>query len=92
MRVVNVLKISCLNVNIRSLSAHFVELEAFLLCSELKPSIIGVTGTWLQEERQAKLYKLPGYHSLIPCTCNRSWATRGGVGSLLDKKLKHRVL
>ena len=82
--------ISCLNVNIRSLSAHFVELEAFLLCNQLKPTIIGFTETWLEEERQAKLYKLPGYHNLIPC--NRSWGTRGGVGLMLDKKLKYRVL
>ena len=34
-------KITCLNVNIRSLKAHFLDLEAFFLSEILKPTIIG---------------------------------------------------
>ena len=39
--------------NIRSPKAHFKEFEASLLSAELKPTFIGFTETWLQQEKEA---------------------------------------
>ena len=70
-------------MNIPSLRAQFLDLEAFLLSEKFKPTISGFTETWLQEEQQAKPFKLPGY---------QSWGNRNGVELLIDKKLKNKVL
>ena len=82
--------LTCLNVNIRSLSKHFDELQALLITKTMKPTVIGLTETWLETNDMAKMFRLKGYHKLI--TCNRDWGKRGGVGFYIDDKLKFRVL
>ena len=71
----------------RSISAHSEDLEALLQCNDLRPSIIGLTETWLEGDAQASMYNIDAYSKLIPC--NRSWGPRGGVDLYLDKKCKY---
>ena len=82
--------LSVLNNNIRCLSAHFDEFEAYLSAESIKPSIIALTETWLRDESNLSQFSLKGYHKLI--ACNRSNGERGGVGLFLDESFKFKVL
>ena len=84
------LKISVLNVNIRSLNAHFDELTSYLRDMNIQPTVIALTETWLEDYHDIEQFTLPGYHKLL--TCNRSDGTRGGVAIWLDKKFKYHVV
>ena len=83
-------RLSCLNNNIRSLKAHIEEFEASLLSADLKPTFIGFTETWLQQEKEEELYRFKGYQKLI--ACNRSWGPRDGVGIMIQEGIKFRVI
>ena len=83
-------KINVLNANIRCLDAHFEDLQAFLTTSNLKPSLITVTETWLTKDSNEAVFNMEGYHKLI--TCNRSWGERGGVALYLSTDFQYRVL
>ena len=54
-------KLSCMNFKIRLLTAVLEEIEASFLNADLKPAVIGFTGTWLQEVKATELDKLKGY-------------------------------
>ena len=84
------LKISVLNVNIRSLNAHFDELTSYLRDMNVQPTVIALTETWLKDYDDIEQFTLPGYHKLL--TCNRSDGLRGGVAIWLDKNFKYRVV
>ena len=77
------------HANIRSIKAHFEELESFLGSSNLQPNIIGFIETWLKNDSQTNMYSLPAYHKLI--SCKRSWGDRGSVGLLLTNNIKYRI-
>ena len=57
--------LTCLNVNIRSLSKHFDELQAQLLPKRMKPTVIGLTETWLETNDMAKIFRLKGYNNRL---------------------------
>ena len=83
-------KLSILNVNIRSLDKHFNELEAELQVKKINPTLIGLTETFIKDDKAAESFKLPGYHKLI--TCNRTDGQQGGVALWISNKIGHRVL
>ena len=83
-------KINILNANIRSIDAHFEELQAFLLNDDLKPSLIALTETWLDNDSNENVFEIEGYCK--PVTCNRSWGTSGGVMLYIKSGLPFRVL
>ena len=83
-------KLSILNVNIRSLDKHFNELEAELQVRKIIPTLIGLTETFIKDDKAAESFKLPGYHKLI--TCNRTDGQQGGVALWISNKIGHRVL
>ena len=83
-------KLSILNVNIRSLDKHFNELEAELQVRKINPTLIGLTETFIKDDKAAESFKLPGYHKLI--TCNRTDGQQGGVALWISNKIGHRVL
>ena len=52
--------ISVLNLNIRSLNQNFEKLEILLTQLNFNPDVIGVTETWITDNREF-LYTLDGY-------------------------------
>ena len=54
-------KINIFNTNIRSIDAHFEELQAFLLNNDLKPSLIALTETWLDNDSNENVFEIEGY-------------------------------
>ena len=46
---------------------HFDQHEALLESMGLKPTIIALTETWLQEDKQADLFILPSYQRFVSC-------------------------
>ena len=51
---------SIVHFNIRSLRAHFDELEAFIGFCKVKPLIICLTETWLIPEDELDIFSLDG--------------------------------
>ena len=64
-------KIDVLNANIRSLDAHFEDLQAFLFNNNLEHCLIALTETWLGQDSNDAVFNIEGYHKLV--TSNRSW-------------------
>ena len=83
-------KIDVLNANIRSLDAHFEDLQAFLINNNLEPCLIALTETWLDQDSNDAVFNIEGYHKLV--TCNRSWGDRGGVSLYIRNDLQFRVI
>ena len=83
-------KIDVLNANIRSLDAHFEDLQAFLINNNLEPCLIALTETWLDQDSNDAVFNIEGYHKLV--TCNRSWGDRGGVSLYIKNDLQFRVI
>ena len=83
-------KVEVLNANIRSLDAHFEDLQAFLINNNLHPALIALTETWLSKDSNDAAFNIEGYHELV--TCNRSWGARGGVSLYVRTDLLFRVL
>jgi len=78
-----------LNWNIRSLSAHFDELLAFLGCIKYEFDVISITESWLNEANQ-HLFKIDGYeafHSLRPAN-----KRGGGVTVYVKSSLKAKCV
>ena len=83
-------KIDVLNANIRSLDAHFEDLQALLINNNLEPCLIALTETWLGQDSIDAVFNIEGYHKLV--TCNRSWGDRGGVSLYIRNDLQFRVI
>ena len=77
--------LSLFHLNIKSLSKHYDELQIFLKSLEHKFSIVGLTETWLDENKH-DLYDLPDYNCIYRYRAGRRG---GGVSLCLRNGIPH---
>ena len=80
-------KMSLFHMNIKSLPKHFDELQLYLDSIKFKFSIIGLTETWLDENKHG-LYELDNYISVNKF---RKEKRGGGVSLYLDENITYRI-
>ena len=84
-------QICALNLNIRSLPAHFDELEAFIDTLQCCPHVIGITETWLTSKHDPNMFNMKNFHPIY--TKNRKHKG-GGVAIYVSSSIvfsEHKV-
>ena len=74
--------LSIVFINIRSLNANFDKLHNFINSAKIKPDIIGVSETWINNDRPF-IKHLPGYDFIF----ENSPSNSGGVAFFISNKL-----
>ena len=77
--------LSLFHLNIKSLPKHYDELQIFLKSLEHKFSIVGLTVTWLDENKH-DLYDLPDYNCIHRYREGRRGGGGGGGGVTMFEK------
>ena len=80
-------KLSLFHMNIKSLPKHHCELEIYLDSLSVKFSIIGLTETWLDENKEA-LYDIPQYTCINRYRSNRR---DGGVTLAIKNGIPYKI-
>ena len=73
-------------INIRSLNQNFLSLYQLIMDMKVKPTIIGLSETWITTNRQF-YHTLPGYDFIH----NPSPTDHGGVGFLISNKITYTL-
>lgn len=78
---------SIFNINVRSIHKNFDRLSTTLNALSIEFSAIGITETWLSENKDINLISLPNYSFVHNCRTER---TGGGVGMYINNNLKFK--
>ena len=77
---------SCIHINCRSLSKNHENLISFLSCLDIKPTIIGLTETWISESTPCAIFNIDGYKFV---GLERKNKRGGGVGFYIRNNVEY---